>query len=272
MAYRLFEGKDHASIYHKYRLAPPDELKDIIIQYLDKKKGKPHVLAVDLGCGTGQNSRLLARHFKEVVGIDISNCQLEEARAVPGYPNITYREGSAEELPLPDESVDLLTAAVAAHWFDRSRFLAEASRVLKPGGCMALLGFSDSTGRFFYKDCGERLRQVYAEVKKVLLPYTSQQVAVADGKLEELYIDIPFPDKERIDNFKAKWCISVRNMVGFIESWSMFQAYKTKDRDRAQDLLLNTQKRFLEEMGVSSPDAELEYEVEHYCVLATKPR
>lgn len=37
MAYRLFEGKDHASIYQKYRFTPPAGLKDIIIQYLDKK-------------------------------------------------------------------------------------------------------------------------------------------------------------------------------------------------------------------------------------------
>lgn len=49
------------------------------------------MLAVDVGCGTGQNSRLFAPHFKEVVGVDISECQLEEARAVPGYPNVTYR-------------------------------------------------------------------------------------------------------------------------------------------------------------------------------------
>ena len=49
------------------------------------------MLAVDLGCGTGQNSRLLAPHFQEVVGIDVSKSQLEEARAVSGYPNITYR-------------------------------------------------------------------------------------------------------------------------------------------------------------------------------------
>lgn len=37
MSYRLFEGKDHASIYQKYRFTPPDELKKIILQYLDTK-------------------------------------------------------------------------------------------------------------------------------------------------------------------------------------------------------------------------------------------
>ncbi|CAN9497947.1 unnamed protein product [Ophioblennius macclurei] len=271
MAFRLFEGKDHASVYHKYRPAPPEEIMDMIIQYLHKRKGQPHVLALDLGCGTGQVSRLLAPHFKEVVGIDVSECQLEVARAAPGYPNLTYRKGTAEELPFPDHSVDLLTAAAAAHWFDQSRFLTEANRVLKSGGCMALLGYTDSNTRFCYKDCEERLYQIYEEVKKELFPYTSRQVAVADNKLEELYSAIPFPDKERIDTFKAKCMISVRNLLGFMESWSMFQAYKAKDHKKAEDLLLNTQKRFLEEMGVTSPDTEIEYEVEYYCVLASKP-
>ncbi|XP_041807262.1 putative methyltransferase DDB_G0268948 [Chelmon rostratus] len=272
MTYRLFEAKDHASIYQRYRFTPPDELKNIILQYLDKKKGRPHVLAVDLGCGTGQNSRLMSPHFQEVVGIDISEHQLEEARAVPGYPNITYRKGTAEELPFPDASVDLLTAASAAHWFHQSRFLAEAGRVLKPLGCMALLGFSDHDTTLRYQDCGERLRHIYDEVKQVLLPYTSSQVAVADGKLEELYSAIPFPDKERVEGIKVNSSISVRNLVGFIESFSMFQAYKKKDPQSAEDLLLSTQKRFLEEMGVTSPDTEIEQELDYFCVLASKPQ
>ncbi|XP_030614534.1 putative methyltransferase DDB_G0268948 [Archocentrus centrarchus] len=271
MAYRLFEGKDHAGIYQKYRFTPPKGLMDVIIQYLDKKKGQPHELAVDLGCGTGQNSRLLAPHFKEVVGLDISEGQLEEARAVPGYSNITYRKGTAEELPFSDASVDLLTAASAAHWFDQPRFLAEASRVLKPGGCMALLGFSDHNTKLYYQDCGDRLKNIYEEMKQSLQPYTSNPVAVADNKLEELYSAIPFPDKERIDCFQAKSLISVSNLVGFIQTWSMVQAYTLKDPKGAEDLLFNTQKRFLEEMGVTSPDTEIEHELEYYCILASKP-
>ncbi|CAG5865913.1 unnamed protein product [Menidia menidia] len=254
MAYQLFEGKEHASIYQKNRFTPPTELKNIIIQYLDKKKGQPHELAVDLGCGTGQNTRLLAPHFKEVVGIDISECQLEEARALSGYPNITYSKGTAEKLPFPDGSVDLLTAASAAHWFDQSKFLAEADRVLKPGGCMALLGFIDTNAYFIYKDCGERLNHIYQE-----------------SKLEDLYSAIPFPDKERIESFPDKSIITVKNLVGFISSWSMFQTFKLKDPQGAEDLLINTQKRFLDEMDVNSPDTEIQREWEYFCVLASKP-
>lgn len=46
---------------------------------------------MDLGCGTGQNTRLLAPHFQKVVGIDVSESQVEEARALPGFANVTYR-------------------------------------------------------------------------------------------------------------------------------------------------------------------------------------
>lgn len=272
MAYRLFEGKDHAVLYQKYRFIPPEELVKVIIQYLDKKKGQPHGLAVDLGCGSGQHTRLLAPYFKEVVGLDISEWQLELGKAVPGYPNVRYSQGTAEELPFPDASVDLLTAASAAHWFDKSRFLAEANRVLKPGGCVALLGFMDNNTRLCYKDCGERLDLIYAEVKQALAPYTSGPVAVSEGKLDELYSAIPFPDKERIESFKTKNNVSVRDYLGFIQSWSMFQTYKAKDPKGAEDLLLNTQKRFLEEMGVMSPDTEMEQEMDYFCVLASKPQ
>lgn len=272
MTHHLFEGKDHASIYQKYRHTPPDEFKNIVLQYLDKKKGKPHVLAVDLGCGTGQNSRLLAPYFQEMVGIDVSESQVDEARAVPGHTNITYRTGTAEELPFPDGSVDLLTATSAAHWFDHSRFLAEANRVLKPRGCIALLCFSDSKTKFHYQNCGNRLNDIYEEVKKILSPFTSNRVAIAEGKLEELYKAIPFPDKERIECIPASFSVSVRKLVGFISSWSMFQSYKKKDPQVAEDLLVNTQRRFLEEMGVTSPDTEVEQKMEFYCVLASKPQ
>lgn len=62
-----------------------------LLFYEYPQKGQPHVLAVDLGCGTGQITRILAPYFQEVVGIDVSKAQLETARAVPGYSNISYK-------------------------------------------------------------------------------------------------------------------------------------------------------------------------------------
>ncbi|CAB1328604.1 unnamed protein product [Coregonus sp. 'balchen'] len=235
MTYRLFEGKHHASIYQRYRFVPPEEIRDIILHYLERK-----------------NSRLLAPHFQEVVGIDISE------------------KGTAEELPFPDGSVDLLTASSAAHWFDQQSFLLEAGRVLKPCGCLALLDFADNF-RLHYGSCGDRLTDIYDEFKKVLLPYTSTQVAVPNTKLQDLYAAIPFPDKERIECIPLKQQISVRNIVGFIESFSMYQAFQRAEPDAATALLQRTHDRFLKEMGVTSPDTLIDVTLEYFCVLASKP-
>ncbi|CAL8341506.1 unnamed protein product [Boreogadus saida] len=273
MSYRLFEGKDHASIYQKYRFVPPEEVKVLILQYLEEKRGgQPLGLAVDLGCGTGQLSRLLAPHFQELVGLDISEGQLEEARAGLGYPNVTYRLGTAEELPFTDGSVDLLAAASAAHWFQQQRFLTETQRVLKPGGCIALLGFGDDNVHLQSRDCGDRLTQIYREVREVLLPYTSSQVAVASNKLQELFDAIPFPDKQRVESVQVRHCVSVRALLGFIESWSMFQSYRGSQPTAAQHLLNDTLNRILEEIGADSADTELEIHLEYFCILASKPQ
>ncbi|XP_072541375.1 putative methyltransferase DDB_G0268948 [Salminus brasiliensis] len=271
MTYRLFEEKHHASIYQKYRLIPPDEVKELVLQYLDKKKGRPHELAVDLGCGTGQNTRLLSPYFQKVVGIDVSESQLDEARAVPGFTNVAYRAGTAEDLPFPDGSVDLLTAASAAHWFHPERFLKEASRVLKPRGCMALLGYTD---QFYlhYGSCGDRLDNIYSEVKKALLPYTSSQIAVANSKLQDLYDAVPFPDKERAESIPVKLQMSVRGAIGLLESFSMYQTYLRTEPRAAAALLESATTRFLKEMGVSSVDTKLDATMQYYCVLACKPQ
>ncbi|XP_051564712.1 putative methyltransferase DDB_G0268948 isoform X2 [Myxocyprinus asiaticus] len=271
MSHRLFEERHHASLYQKYRFDPPDELKEIILQYLDKKKGQPHQLAVDLGCGTGQNSRLLAPHFQEVVGIDVSESQLEEARAVPGFPNLSYRVGTAEELPFPNGSVDLLTAASAAHWFDPERFLKEAVRVLKPQGCLALFGYGDNF-KLHHESCGDQLNYIYEDVRQVLRPYTSSMVTVANIKLQDLFEAIPFPDKERIELIPVKQQLTIKNIIGFYETFSMYQAYLRAEPSAATALLERTTSRFLEEMNVSSTEAKLELIFEYFCVLACKPQ
>ncbi|KAK1797746.1 hypothetical protein P4O66_008102 [Electrophorus voltai] len=257
MTYRLFEEKHHATLYQKYRLTPPNEVKELVLQYLDKKKGPPHELAVDLGCGTGQNTRLFAPHFQKLVGIDVSEQQVQEARAIPGLDNITYRAGTAEELPFPDGSVDLLTAASAAHWFNAERFLKEADRVLKPSGCMALLGYTEHFS-LHHGSCGDRLKNIYAEVMKALMPYRSTRVAVANSKLEDLFKAIPFPDKERIECIPVKMQMSINAALGLVETFSMYQTYLRTEPQAATALLESAKMRLLEEMGVSSPDTEME--------------
>uniref|UniRef100_A0A674NUE2 Methyltransferase type 11 domain-containing protein n=1 Tax=Takifugu rubripes TaxID=31033 RepID=A0A674NUE2_TAKRU len=276
MTCQVFVGEDISSNYQKYRFRAPDEVRDTVLQFLDEKyinisRRQSHVLAVDLGCGTGQTTRLLAPHFQEVVGIDVSETQLEQARAVLSCPDITYRKGTAEDLPFPDGSVDLITASSAAHYFDESKFMAEANRVLKPGGCIALIDFPLQKMRLHYRDCGERLTDIFHQVSQEITD-TSIPVVKSENMLEDFFSAISFPDKQRAEGILEKSTTSVRKVLGSVKTSSMFQIYKGKDAQRAEELFLDTQKRLLQEMKATSPDTEIEWTLEYYCVMASKPK
>lgn len=92
-------------------------------------------LAWDAGTGSGQAATALAGHFDHVIATDASAEQI--AAALP-HARIEYRVAPAEQSGLAAGSVDLATAAQALHWFDVPAFNAEAERVLRPGGVLAV--------------------------------------------------------------------------------------------------------------------------------------
>ncbi|GAA6069260.1 putative methyltransferase DDB_G0268948, partial [Tachysurus ichikawai] len=109
-------------------------------------------------------------------------------------------------------------------------------------------------------------------VKKVLKPYASPRVVLANSRLQALFDAIPFTDKQRIDRIPLKMEMTVAGVVGFVESFSYYQTYFKTDPQAAAALLASMMTRLLEEMGVSSPDTKLEFVTDYYCVLACKPQ
>lgn len=96
---------------------------------------EPFADALDVACGTGQSTVALLKIARRIVGVDASAAMMARAESRPG---ITYKEASAEDLPFPDESFDLITTALAFHWFDRERFLPEVGRLLRPNGWLVV--------------------------------------------------------------------------------------------------------------------------------------
>lgn len=90
---------------------------------------------VDLGAGTGILTGALARLGADVVAVEPDKAMLAELRRQ--LPGVRAVEGSAEVLPLPDQSVDAVLCGQAMHWFDLDRALPEIGRVLTPGGVFA---------------------------------------------------------------------------------------------------------------------------------------
>jgi SAM-dependent methyltransferase len=92
---------------------------------------------VDLGAGTGKLTRSLVALGHRVTAVEPLPEMLEQLRVA--VPAATAVEGDAESIPLAAESVDVVTAAQAFHWFDHGPALREIARVLRPGGHIGLV-------------------------------------------------------------------------------------------------------------------------------------
>lgn len=98
--------------------------------------GRPGQRAVDLGTGTGDLARGFAAEGCEVVGLDVSEDMLAAARSLS--PELTFRAAPAERTDLEGGAWDVVSAGQCWHWFDRPAALAEAQRLLRPGGALVI--------------------------------------------------------------------------------------------------------------------------------------
>lgn len=112
------------------------------VKYITSLVGNSGV-TVDLGAGTGKFTELLAlsttANIIAVEPVEAMRKQIEVIADKQNLANVKSVEGTAENIPLPDNNVDLVVAAQAFHWFATKQALAEIHRVLKPSGALALI-------------------------------------------------------------------------------------------------------------------------------------
>lgn len=123
--------------YTKYRPGYPAE----VLQLLRDECGlTSNSVVADVASGTGLFTRLLLENGNEVYAVE-PNAEMRMAseQFLAGYPRLHSIAGRAEATALPDHGVDFVTAAQAAHWFDREGARREFVRILKPGGWTILV-------------------------------------------------------------------------------------------------------------------------------------
>lgn len=176
--------------------------------------------AWDCATGSGQAALGLAPHFRRVVATDASAEQIQHAEA---HPDIDYRVAPAEASGLADRSIDLVTVAQAAHWFDLPRFYREVSRVLRPGGVLALWGY----GRMVLP--GEMDAPFLRFYSETIGPYWPPERALIDDAYRSL--DFPFAEIEAPTFFiEVEW--SLRRLTDYLSTWSAVKRYQTaRDHD-----------------------------------------
>lgn len=165
-------------------------------------------LAWDCATGNGQAAVALAGRFERVVATDASRDQI--AHAVE-HERVEYRVEPAEAVSLGDASADLVTVAVAIHWFDFDRFYAEVRRVVRPRGILAAWTYFLPT---IEPQIDRLLRRVGTEVLAGYWPPRFRYV-------ENEYRTLPFPleelDAPRFE-LEAAWTLD--QLLGFVGSWS----------------------------------------------------
>ncbi len=119
-----------AAAYERGRPSYPPEAIDWLLPAGARK-------VLDLGAGTGKLTTRLVERGLDVVAVDPIPEMLEVLRA--SLPETRALLGTAEEIPLQDNSVDAVLVAQAWHWVDPERAIPEVARVLRPGGRLGLV-------------------------------------------------------------------------------------------------------------------------------------
>jgi SAM-dependent methyltransferase len=134
-----------AAAYERGRPSYPPEAIDWLLP-----PGARDVL--DLGAGTGKLTTRLVERGLDVIAVDPIAEMLELlSTSLPETPALL---GTAEQIPLPDSSVDAVLVAQAWHWFDPERAVAEVARVLRPGGRLGLVWNTRDERSGWVKDLG----------------------------------------------------------------------------------------------------------------------
>lgn len=172
-----------------YAAERPDYPVAAVRWALDRLPGRP-ARVLDLAAGTGKLTGVLLEAgipAEAITAVEPDPAMLAELRGE--HPGVAAIEGAAEEIPLPDGSVDAVLIGQAMHWFDLDRAFPEIHRVLAPGGVM---------GGFWNRD--DTAVPWVGEMKRI-----ARGVGAENMRLRSLPETRLFPDVEQTEFPHVQW-------------------------------------------------------------------
>ena len=129
-----YKGEGFAPAYDEFRPRPAPAVLTVVMRHARTRRP---ALVVDLGCGTGLSTRAWASTADRVVGVAAKPARAAQAGAATAAPNVEFVERLADDTGLEPGVADIVTCAQSFHWMEPAPVLAEARRILRPGGVFA---------------------------------------------------------------------------------------------------------------------------------------
>jgi len=270
--------KDQSHLYSLYRPSYDKVLYGHIMDYIKNNSKLKRSVALDVATGNGQAAFDLRTYFDKVIAMDIQESQIKQA--FKGFDNIQFIEGSAENICLDANSIDLVCVAQALHWFDTVKFYKEAHRVMKDTGTLALWGYDlchITSKKSEYKNNAERASKVVLELYKnsELAKYWDNRRFLIDNHYVTIAPNNHNDEKiwknvTRINMTMSKqWKLD--DVVKYISTWSAYNTYmreKKVDRGCSLDPCVMIEKQLLEIYGTNDAEVNITWPI--FLYLATK--
>uniref|UniRef100_F7B757 Methyltransferase type 11 domain-containing protein n=1 Tax=Ciona intestinalis TaxID=7719 RepID=F7B757_CIOIN len=277
---RYYESKSITQKYQKYRPHYPVQLaEDALGNFKEKKLD----FLLDVGCGGGQSVNIFAPYFHEVLAIDPSENQIKEARSQNKFAHVTYKQGIAEKLPCDDVSVDVITVGTAIHWLDRPKFYEEVTRVLKPNGRLIIFGYwsPEIVPLCLLNGDDTKLSEIGTQLLKNTFNHLTEWNSVfherhshVRDKYNQIFGEIPFPNKRRFDNKFMKYIWSLVDMKGMIQSVDSYETYMKSKELELKELSEQFVRSLKESWGcteMENSDVKMQVVFNFFVLVADKP-
>ncbi len=270
--------KDQSKLYSLYRPSYDKILYDNILNYNRNNSKLTRSIALDVATGNGQAAYDLCMYYDKVIGMDIQENQIKQAFN-KAYDNIQFIEGSAENISLESNSIDLVCVAQALHWFDTTKFYKEAHRVMKETGTLAIWGYdlcyitankSEDTNNA--KRASNIILHLYKNSE--LAKYWDNRRFLIDNhyatispnsRVEKIWKNVQLVNM----NMSKQWKVS--DLVKYISTWSAYNTYiKEKKVESGSNLdpCIVVEKQLIEIYGTNETEITITWPI--FLYLATK--
>ncbi len=218
----LFVEQEEAKRYHQFRPIYHNLMTEKLNDFF-----KTHIKnTLDVACGTGHSTNALAQISTNIIGCDVSEAMLMEARK---YSNIQFIQSPAEKLPFADSTFDYLNISMAYQWLRQDQFLKEAKRVLNAKGFLGIDNYGFSGNMSGHEQFLERYKAFDRQYMQ-FAPRNKNYPDDSDLKIEGFFLVKELTYQHEVHMNKSQF-------INYLMTRSNFLELSKENRDHVETLL-----------------------------------